>query len=304
MTDWKSELRTRMESLHLNPSTETQIIEELAQHMDDRYRELCDSGIAEADAARHVLQEIGDDARFAAALKPVRATRSILTPVPAMSSKSRFAGLWQDFRHALRLLRKEPLLSAVAILMLAIGIGANAAVFSVARGVLLKPAPFKDGERIVTILAEMESGGRLVMRPQRLQTFQETSKDFERIAVGINPTLFSKDGEQSANVYFVSADFFRVLQVTPLLGRDFSDYDFSPDAAPVGLISQTYWQNHFAKDPNVIGRTIALPDDAPFPVIGIAPDVTSPSDGGAKSADMFVTTSTDAAAITFYGFYM
>lgn len=179
----------------------------------------------------------------------------------------------QDLIYGLRWLRKNPGFTVLAVLMLAVGIGVNTAMFSVINAVLLTPLPYSEADRIVWMgESGAEVSNRKVSYPNfvdwraRNQVFESMST-FRGWLVNITGT----DNPESLNARMVTADYFKVMRASPLLGRDFNDEDDKPGAAPVTLISYGFWQQHFAGDPNVVGKDILL-DDKPHTVIGVLPE--------------------------------
>lgn len=183
-------------------------------------------------------------------------------------------GIGQDLRCALRGLKKNPGFTAIAVLTLALGIGANTAMFSVLNAVLLRPLPYPHHERIVQIWATNPGRG-LTRAPVSLADFldwREQNQSFERLTAA--RFWFYTVGRQGTPEQLhgmrVSPDFFSVLGVQPVLGRTFRPEEEQPGRDRVVILTHGLWQRRFAANPALIGRTISI-DAEPFTVIGILP---------------------------------
>src|SRR6202522_1269385 len=182
--------------------------------------------------------------------------------------------LWQDLRYGARMLRRNPGFAIVAILTLAIGIGANAVIFSVVNGVLLRPLPFPDSKRIVTVW-ETDANRNVVHGTASAAEFldwQDLSHSFQDLSDcrGLYFTITGNGEPEQVCGSQVSGNFFRTLRVSPMMGRDFASEDEQLGHERVVILGYALWQRHYGGDVGIIGKTIEV-DDEPFTVIGVLP---------------------------------
>ena len=169
--------------------------------------------------------------------------------------------LLADLRYARRTLAKSPGFTAVAVLTLALGIGPNTAIFSLVYGVLLKPLPYHESDRLVG-LAETYQGNRseLAVTYSEFRYLEDHSPVFERLAVSasVGFSVFTGDIAERVNGLRVSKDFFVTLGVRPALGRDFLAEEDQLGGPSVAILSHGYWMRRFGGDTGVVGRAIAM----------------------------------------------
>ena len=180
--------------------------------------------------------------------------------------------LWQDLRYAVRILWKRPGFAATAVLTLALGIGATAAIFSVVYGVLLKPLPFHEPERLVTLRQHAPHGAGTNQGPTTYLTYRESQRAFEAIGAW-DPAEVSITGggdPERVQALLVSAATLPLLRVQPVLGRLFSAEDDAPGQPLRVVLTNGYWQRRFGGTANVVGQLLAI-DGRPGEVIGVLP---------------------------------
>ncbi|PYV45968.1 MAG: hypothetical protein DMG06_00335 [Acidobacteria bacterium] len=180
---------------------------------------------------------------------------------------------FQDLRYGLRMLRRSPGFTAVAVLTLALGIGANSSIFSVVNAVLLRPLPYEDPDRIVwvTEVVPAFNNAEHVSGPDFLD-WREQNEVFEQIAAYDSGEINLTGGDEPERIRCgrVSARFFSLLGVRPAMGRAFLDEEDRPGQNHVAMITQSLWQRRFGSDANLIGKTLTL-DSESYTVVGILP---------------------------------
>src|SRR5215475_15898156 len=255
MPEWKQEIRQRLAGLHLEPSREAAIVEELAQHLDDHYAESLAGGETEAEAYRQTLTELHGSEMLAHELR--RAERQVAPEHIALGSNRRtkmIADLWQDLRFGARMLKKQPGFTSIAALSLALGIGANTAIFSLLDVVVLKTLPVREPQELV--LFNWLSGPKRMARnllgdvgtdpANGLTTSTSFSYlSFERLrdhnqslvdVFAFTPWPLSAHANDQAEFVqgqLVSGGYYAGLGVQPLLGRTISVADDQAAASPV-----------------------------------------------------------------------
>lgn len=279
MPEWKLEIRKHLAGLNLRPEREAEIIEELSDHLQQRYEELSARGAEHNNAFREVLEEI-DWGNFVPELQASeRIPERDSVAEGTAPSGHLFSDFAKDLRFALRMLRKSPGFTAVAVLTLALGIGANTAVFTVVDSLILNPLPV---EKISTLAAvntmqakkAARSGDFQAISYLNLKDIRERTRAFGNLAGHSYPmavTMTDKGEPHRIFAEIVTANYFETLGIHPFLGRFFlSSEDQTPGATPVAVLGYTAWQSRFGGASDILGQTITL-DETPFTVIGVGP---------------------------------
>jgi putative ABC transport system permease protein len=268
--EWIADLRPRLASLRLSPEREREILDELSQHLDDRYDELRAGGATDAEARRLAIAELREPDALASRMRSLRQAR-VPPPIAPGAPKGRPLGdLWQDIRYAARSLRKEPGFTTAAVLTLALGIGANTAIFSLVNATLLQHLPVENRDRLV--YAYRGAGG--VFAYPMYAHLRDGTQMFDGLAAwgGINASFSEGDATELVNGVIVTGNFFDVLGVRATQGRLLTVADdVTPGAHPVAVISHAFWQSRFAGRPDVVGREIRL-NGHPFAIVGVTPE--------------------------------
>ncbi len=272
MPDWTQHVRSRLSGLHLSPTRELEIVDELSQHLEDGWRELRGAGMSEDEATRLALAAFQEDHALARYMAPLKQANTPDPVTPGMSGTWTFSDITQDVRYAMRALTERPGFTCVCALTLALGIGATTGLFSVVDAVLLRPLPFHDPDRLVrlvSLLPDGQPGG--ISYPDFLD-WQSRSRAFQGIGV-YAPQSFAiraPDGMSKVRGAVVSADLFATLGARASLGRTFEPADDAPGAPMTVVVSDSLWRERLGADPTVPGRTIEL-DHKPALVIGVMP---------------------------------
>ena len=266
---WERELRAHLSGLHLSPSREAAIIEELTQHLDDRQRELVSGGMTADEATATVLRELKHADRLHPRLSALRQAHTPEPPRPSAPLASPFIGLAQDLRYVVRTLTRQPLFALVAVLTLALGIGLNTAMFSFLNSLLLRPLPFPDAERLVRLYRTTPQNNYGAFSPADYLSLADDQDGFGRVAAYMQSNITFSEPGRSTQWLRVSANLFDVLGVAPTLGREFSADETSGNHRVV-IISDAVWRDRFAAAPDIVGRVIRG-NDQPFEIVGVLP---------------------------------
>jgi putative ABC transport system permease protein len=271
MVDWRIAVDRRLDQIGLPATRRADIIEEVGAFLQGRYEEFRSQGYDEAEARRLALSDLQTD-QFVIELSRIERRAPAELP-PIGSGRSTFvANLWQDARYALRGMRKAPGFSAVVIATLALGIGANAAIFSVADAVMLRPYAYPDMERIVVLNERVRAGQAMSVAWPNFQDWRDQNQVFEHIGLFRNGVvnLTGIDRPERLISSLTSSAVFGALGIAPSAGRVFSPSDDVPSGPRVAIVSERLWRARFNADPHMVGRAILL-NGEPYTVIGIMP---------------------------------
>src|SRR5688572_14878769 len=269
MPDFRHAIDRRLSRLRLDPVRRADIVEELSQHLHDRYRELRAAGMTAAAAEQESLAELTRLARHLAGIEPPAALEP---PVFGAGGSTMLRTLTHDIRYAVRTFLRNPGFTAVVLLTLGLGIGATTAIFSVLDGVMLRPLPYPDIDRILTISERTTDGRGMSVAWPNFQDWREQNQVFEHLGIfrGTTFNLTGGDRPERLNAAVASADLFRAMGIAPLLGRSFSEGEDRPASDRVVILSERIWRNRFNSDASLVGRPITL-SGQPHIVVGIMP---------------------------------
>ncbi len=254
MPDWRwfNQLILRLRTLFQRDRVERELEEEFQFHIEQRTTLEIARGLSPAEARSVALRAMDGMEQRKEECRDMRRVNYI-------------EDLFRDLRYALRSLRRSPGFAALAISIMALGIGANTAVFSVVNTVLLKPLAYREPDRIVTLsnFSTMGEAPDTLSRQVSIREFQawyDQSLAFEAMAFyGVRETAAIRGSTaEYAKVAGVSAEFFRVFSLRPITGRSFTAEEMKPGGSQALLISYAYWQSHFGGDPHALGQTVRV----------------------------------------------
>jgi predicted permease len=279
MPDWKRVVRERLASLSLKASAESDLSEELAEHLEDRYRELCGGGATKEEAYRQTISELDDLHPLREAEKAHRLPKR--EPVPAGEGRqgSLPEDLWRDLRYAVRAMRKSPLFVVFVVLTLAFGIGANTTVFSVINTLILNPLPVSDSSTLAAVAMTETGSGTKPGAPIPLsfadfKDYQARNGVFRALAGYTSPRVVTWNaGAASQRVFveLVTGNYFSTLGIRPAAGRFFLPEEAAtPGARPVAVLNYGTWMSRFGGSTDIVGTTLRL-NNLAYTIVGVAP---------------------------------
>src|SRR5215475_8688401 len=273
MPDWKPEIRRRLANLKLAPTREAAIVEDLAQYLEDCYAELLTNGATEAEAYQRTLAELSGSELLASELRRMeRQSNPELLVLGTNWRTNMIADLWQDLRYGARMLAKKPGFTLIAVVTLALGIGANTAIFSVVNALLLRPLPYAEPERLALLAERTRDGERNGVPYPNFADWRTRAQSFAGMAMS-GPESFNLigvDNPRRLSGRRVNWNFFSLLGVRPQLGRLFTEADDRYGAPGTVVLGHGFWQRHFGGAADVIGKAVMLTSDT-YTVVGVAP---------------------------------
>ncbi|MGH9858259.1 MAG: ABC transporter permease, partial [Acidobacteriota bacterium] len=238
MRDWRNEIRSFLINLDLDPAREGEILEELNQHLEDRYQELITQGSTPDQAHTKVMEEFNGGKLTEEMRASMKKGDRMRPPVEPEPRENRLAELWQNLRYGARLLRLNPGFAAIMILSLALGIGANTAIFQLINAVRLRTLPVEKPQELANIKIVKSPKGRTGRfagaNPQLTYTIWERIRDqqqgFSKVGAWYSQRVnLNRGGEaRYAQTIFVSGDFFDLLGIRSVIGRLISNADDQP----------------------------------------------------------------------------
>src|SRR5256884_275697 len=254
MREWWSKLAR---ALHLRRGLDDDLSDEMRAHLELMTDDNLERGMPPGEACAAARRHFGNLTRT-----QERAREAWQFP--------RLETFLQDIRYGLRGIRKAPSFSLVVIFTLALGIGANTAIFSVVYSVLLRPLPYPHGERLVRLGESTAQASGIAVTWGNFQHWRAENTTFEDMAAitGAGMTLTGRGDAVVVNTRLVTSSAFQLTGMTAMLGRLFIDADDRPGAAPTAIVTADFWQSRLGGDPHVIGESLEL-DGTPYEIIGV-----------------------------------
>jgi predicted permease len=279
MSDWVNLVRRELAPLRLTPAAESDLAEELAQHLDDFYQELRSGGATHDAAYQLTVAELADASRMQSELRGnQRLPRRDAVPAGDRKPATLLEGLWRDLRYAARTMRKSPLFVLVVVGTLALGIGANTTVFTIINTLILNPLPVAHAMQLVAIStadvgSASKSGIPFPISYPDLADYQNWNGVFTSLAGYTSPRGITWQQQGNAEGLFgelVTTNYFSTLGLAPVKGRFFSTEDGARGAAPAAVINYKTWQTRLGGAAGIIGKTLQV-NNIVITIVGVAP---------------------------------
>jgi len=279
MHEWSQEILKRLAGLKLSPAREAEIVEEVAQHLEDHYKELIGDGATEEEARRVALEELDDEDLLARGLRQVEREAD---PEPIVTrrgvGKNLLESITQDLRYGVRMLSQNPGFTLAAVAAIALGIGINVGIFSVLNGAALRLLPVPRAEQMVSLSQSfhghfrrnVRGEGSMFSYPEYLE-YRDHNHVFSGL-VAYEPFVEATLGGKLQQLLgtSTSCNYFDVVNVHPALGRGFLDSDCGAAGENAGVvISDALWRGTFGGDASILGKRIILNRTASIGVYGM-----------------------------------
>ena len=274
-----NDISFRLRSLIRRKRVEAELDDELRFHFDQQVEKYVRLGLTREEAVRRARLFFGGIDQVKEECRDARGVRLVEV-------------LFQDVRYGLRMLRQKPTFTLVAVLTLALGIGANTAIFSLVNAVLLRSLPFPEPERLVRIFFNNPGTGLhgVLYSVPELNDLRNRAGVFESVTGTERGSIDLTSGSEPQRLEMLTAspNYFSMLGATPQIGRLLGAQDVAPGLAPSVVISDSLWRRNFAADPNVLGRTIRL-DNEPYAIVGVLPpDFRNPGRSSPHDVDLWL----------------
>jgi predicted permease len=270
MMNWRKYVREHLPPLNVSAEREAEIVDELAMQLEATFDRARAGGESEDAAIARAVAEVPDWNALAHTLGRIERPYT-QPPAAGAGSGGVMTGLMQDLRYAARGLRRAPGFAAVSILTLALGIAATTIVYSIVDGILLRPLPIQDPDRVMMV-RETLNGTEGSVSWLNFEDWQKRQTSFQSLAAwrGLASNLTGVDQPRRLMTRQMTWNMLSVLGVTPVVGRDFAPEDDKPGMPRTGIISYALWQREFGGDASAMGRQMII-DDTPVTVIGVLP---------------------------------
>jgi predicted permease len=250
----------RVRSLTGRAQVERELDRELSFHLDQLTEENIAHGMSPDEARAAARRALGGVSQIQEECRDMRRTNHVET-------------IWNDLRYAVRTLVRTPGFTIIIVLTLALSIGANSAIFSVIQGVLLRPLPFAQPDRLVRVYFQSDAQPKFPLNPNDFRDFRERTRTFESIAAMTRHDVQLSGGSTDPVMlrgFIVTAGYFHTLGLNPARGRDFTTNDELAERWRLAILSDRLWRSRFSADPNILGRKITLNTET-FTIVGVMP---------------------------------
>jgi putative ABC transport system permease protein len=269
MPEWKQEIQKQLGVAKLEATREAEIVEELAQHMELLYEELLRDGVTAEEARHAILEEFSENESLAQEIQQVERAAPPDSIFLETRRQHMIGDLWRNLRYSVRVLRKDLSFTLVAVLTLALGIGATTAIFSVVYATLFDPMPYTNPDQLVIVWSKIQDGRNVVSAGDYLE-WQRRSQSFQYLGAGSGGTfnLATPDRPEQVEGSALTPGFLNMLGNPMLLGRDFLPEESELGKEHVVVLSHRLWSQKFGSDREIIGKEIRM-NGEPYTVVGI-----------------------------------